>query len=377
MSKILLVDVDSTWPNMAICQLYTYHLNQGDTVALHKMGLGGYPNGKPTTVDATGYDRVYASVIFSFNADKLEITGCEDVQLGGSGIDLKNKLPKEVTDQPLDYKIYIDYIEALYSDNPKRMERELKNVNKFVYDFMTRGCIRKCNFCIVPKKEGGLHLVKELDEVLANPSYEEGKTLMFMDNNFLAYSGHKEILRELGRRQIRCCFSQGLDIRLLDEENVQLLNELNYHGDYTFAFDNIKLKSVIEKKLELFANANFKGRLRFFVFVSPRFTTLEDDLYRIKWLRERGIISYVMREYTCWGSDDQNFYTDIAGYCNVASAFKKVSFEDFLLNQTSGPRRKGDIPSLHESLAKFGPETPWPGEHAYKDMYRTRLQKVA
>ena len=37
--KILLVDVDSTWPNMAICQLYVYHLKQGDTVALHKMNL--------------------------------------------------------------------------------------------------------------------------------------------------------------------------------------------------------------------------------------------------------------------------------------------------------------------------------------------------
>lgn len=93
-------------------------------------------------------------------------------------------------------------MQDIYSDNPKRMARELKNLNKFVYDFMTRGCIRNCSFCVVPEKEGGLKLVKELTDVMANPSYASDKTLMFMDNNFLAYGGHKEILQELVDRQI-------------------------------------------------------------------------------------------------------------------------------------------------------------------------------
>lgn len=364
--KILLVDVDSTWPNMAICQLYVYHLKQGDTVALHKMNLEGYPTNKPKLVNATGYDRVYVSVVFNYNADKFEIRGCSDVRTGGSGIDIKSKLPPEIANQPLDYTIYAEYIQKMFSDNPKRMNRELKNLSKFVYDFMTRGCIRNCEFCIVPKKEGGLKLVKEIDEVLANPSYTPDKTVMFLDNNFLAYAGHMEILQELVDKQIRCCFSQGLDIRLLTEENARLLDRLNYHGEYTFAFDNVKLLNIIERKLALLKYVDFKGRLRFFVFVSPRFTTIKDDIFRIKYLRERGILPYVMREFTCWGSKNQYFYTDIAGYCNVPSGFKRISFEDFLFNQTQGPRRKSDIPSLKRSLELWLPETPWPGDNAYK-----------
>ena len=367
--KILLVDVDSTWPNMAICQLYVYHLKQGDSVTLHKMNLEGYPTNKPKKVKAHGFDRVYVSVVFNYNADKFEIQGCSDVQIGGSGIDVKSQLPKEVANQPLDYTIYAEYIQKMFTDNPKRLKRELKNLNKFTYDFMTRGCIRSCGFCIVPKKEGGLKLVKELDDVLSNPSYSSDKTIMFMDNNFLAYAGHMDILQELVDRQVRCCFSQGLDIRLLTEENARLLDKLNYHGEYTFAFDNINLLKVINRKLTLLRDVDFKGRLRFFVFVSPNHTNIKDDIFRIKFLRERGILPYVMREHTCWGSDDRYLYTDIAGYCNVPTAFKRLTLEDFLFNHSSGPRRKSNIPSLKRSLEvwKEGEaEKPWPGDNFYK-----------
>lgn len=372
--NILLVDVDSTWPNMAICQLYAYHLKQGDTVTLHKMNLEGYPTNKPKQVDACGYDRTYVSVVFSYNAEKFEITDCKDVQVGGSGIDLDTELPPEVASQPLDYKIYSEYIQENFSDKPKRLARELKNLNEYVYDFMTRGCIRNCGFCIVPKKEGGLRLVKEVSDILENPSYSPEKTIMFMDNNFLAYSGHMEILQELVDRQVRCCFSQGLDIRLLNKDNAQLLDQLNYRGEYTFAFDDVKLLPVITRKLELLKEIDFKGRLRFFVFVSPEFTTIEDDMFRIRFLRERGILPYVMRHYTCWESENKYFYTDVAGWCNMPTAFKRVSLEDFLFNQVSGPRRKSNLPSLQRSVDLWGAEMKWPGDNAYKapkDIWKT------
>lgn len=366
--KILLVDVDSTWPNMAICQLYTYHLNQGDSVTLHKMNHEGYPTNKPKEVDATGYDRVYVSVVFNYNKDKFEIIGCPDVQVGGSGYDIKSELPPEVANQPLDYTIYSDYLQETFSDNPKRLDREMKNLNKCSYDFMTRGCPRKCSFCIVPKKEGGLRLVKDLDQVLENPSYEEGKTLMFLDNNFLAYTDHMDILHELVDRQLRCCFTQGLDIRCINENNAALLDKLNYAGDYTFAFDNVGIENKVRHGLDVLRDVDFNGRLRFFVFVSPEITNIEEDVYRIKFLRERGILPYVMREYKCWGSENQYFYTDIAGYCNMPTAFKALSFEDFLFNQKSGPRRKSNPESLRRSVELWNGEIPWPGDSAYKKM---------
>lgn len=57
-------------------------------------------------VDAKGYDRVYVSVVFSYNATKFEVQGCSDVQVGGSGIDLNLELPPEIANQPLDYTLY-------------------------------------------------------------------------------------------------------------------------------------------------------------------------------------------------------------------------------------------------------------------------------
>ena len=102
------------------------------------------------------------------------------------------------------------------------------------------------------------------------------KEVKFLDNNFLALENHKDILKELIEKNIRCQFNQGLDIRLLDKENSNLLSRLNYLGEYIFAFDNWKELKLIQSKLPLLTWLKpFQGK--FYVYVHPKMA-LEETL---------------------------------------------------------------------------------------------------
>lgn len=68
MDNILLVDVDSHIPNIALMKLATHHKELGDEVELQRLGLTGYPKRKQSVfVRTAGYDRVYASMVFTVN----------------------------------------------------------------------------------------------------------------------------------------------------------------------------------------------------------------------------------------------------------------------------------------------------------------------
>lgn len=136
---------------------------------------------------------------------------------------------------------------------------------------------------------------------------------------------------ELIDRQIKCQFNQGLDIRLLDDENSLLLSELNYWGEYVFAFDDIRYLSVLEEKVKLLAWAR-DWKLKFFTYVHPDMET-SNIVQRIEWLRKHRYMPYVMRDISCWGSDLQDFYTDIAAWCNQVHIFKRLDFDDFLVRR--------------------------------------------
>ncbi len=108
------------------------------------------------------YDVVYASKIFTFTPD-YDYSGLQTkvLEKGGTGYDIMKTLPDEIenTDK-LDYSLY-----------PKC---------DYSLVFLSRGCIRKCKFCLVNKKEGYIHSVKP---VRLNP---RGKWIDVLDNNFFA-----------------------------------------------------------------------------------------------------------------------------------------------------------------------------------------------
>lgn len=318
MAKVLLVDADSTIPNLALMKISQYHKRKEDEVSLVKLMLPYYPNRKKNKYKIpSGFTKVYCSIVFEGNKNFIE----GDAVYGGTGFDLTTKLPEEIENEDCDYDIYPE--------------------NDTSYGFITRGCIRKCKFCKVPEKEGYIKKVSSVDKIVKH------KTVKFMDNNFLAYEGHKEILKELVDKKIRCQFNQGLDIRLIDKENSGLLSRLNYMGEYIFAFDSWNYKELIEEKL-LLLGWRKDWQLKFFVYVHPSMNSGETRK-RIMWLKERLLLPYIMRDISCWNSEFSDFYINIASYCNQVHVFKKLDFNLFLEKRHTSSERISESKRIWES----------------------------
>jgi hypothetical protein len=306
--RVLLVDADSTIPNLALMKLSTYHKRQGDDVKLVSANLPYYPNRKKKPFFVEPADKIYCSVIFDGN--KNYIIG-DDIIFGGTGYDLTTNLSAEVESLPPDYSIYPD--------------------NDTSYGFLTRGCIRKCSFCKVPEKEGYIRRNAQVDDIVRH------KKVKFLDNNILSLPEHKDILFELVSKNIKCQFNQGLDIRLVDAENSVLLSKMNYLGEYIFAFDNWKYKTLIEQKLK-FLYWRKPYQLKFFVYVHPNMGLFE-TVKRIVWLKDRHCLPYIMRDLSCWQNKYSDFFVDLAAYCNQVHLFKKTEFPEFLEKRHSSKDR--------------------------------------
>ena len=301
--KILLINVDSRW-NMAIRRMYNFFKEENE-VEMIDLGFSGYPHKKTKVIDGTGFDRVYVSNIFDINKDRVTVEGCGWVQYGGIG-----------------------------SNNPSlKLPPEIENTDPFYFDdedtsygFITRGCIRNCWFCKVPKYEGELTFYHDIERIVKH------KKVKFLDNNILAYGKHCEVFQWLIDRDIKCEFNQGLDFRLINEKNMELLSKLNYMGDYTFAFDDPKYQTLLDKKLVIMKKyVPQPWRLKFYIYYHPSMD-IGQMLDRAEWCRKNLCKPYVMRDIACWEMDTKTreFLIDFTAYCNQPAMFKKLTFEEFL-----------------------------------------------
>ena len=308
--RVLLIDADSTIPNLALMKLSTHYKSIGWDVDLLKLNIQYYPNRKNQIkeIETIDYDQILCSVIFPRT---LQYIKGDNIEYGGTGYSLEKTLPTEIECLEPDYSIYPE--------------------NTISYGFITRGCIRNCYFCYVPKKEGSIRKVNEIENIVRH------KKVKFMDNNILAYQGHKKELSKIVELGVRCQFNQGLDIRLLDKENSVLLSKLNYIGEYIFAFDDWKYRNIIDKKLELMLWRK-DWQLKFFIYVNPEMP-IADTINRIKYLHDKKCLPYIMRDLTCWDSPNKDFYTDIASWCNQPQFFKKMTFGEFLNRRTKNKNR--------------------------------------
>jgi len=143
--------------------------------------------------------------------------------------------------------------------------------------FTSRGCIRECGFCAVPKIEGEL---KELDEWKPKP--------IICDNNFLACSGrHFDKVIDSLKAFKGVDFNQGLDARLLTEYHAGRLAELDC--TIRLAWDHIGPESQVFKAIETLLRAGFSKRnIRIYVLIGYD-DTPRDALYRLETLKAFGI----------------------------------------------------------------------------------------
>jgi hypothetical protein len=259
--KVLLVDVDSLQPNLALMKLSAHHKAQGDTVGWHI--------GDP--------DLVYASIVFKKNrykSDGLRFMHPDaKIVVGGSGFDLSTRLEAEIENIKPDYDLYPDQAYSM--------------------GFTTRGCTRRCRFCIVPQKEGRLTRAQHPQEF----HDDRFDTIMIMDNNWVA---NKDWFMETSawiRDQKLRLIEGGMDIRYMTPQIAARLNELKWAKPMKFAYDDERYGKQVTKGLEVLKEAGvpIRHRCMFYVYLdSNDGKAFDSALARCRALKGWGVTSFVM-----------------------------------------------------------------------------------
>jgi hypothetical protein len=150
--------------------------------------------------------------------------------------------------------------------------------------FTTRGCIRRCSFCAVPRIEGDL---VELAD------WEPRRVVC--DNNLLAASrAHFDRVIDRLKPLRGVDFNQGLDMRLLTSHHAGRLAELDLKA-VRLAWDDTRLESQFMRAYETLRKAGiWKRKIRVYVLIGWR-DTPEDALYRLETVRSLGILPNPMR----------------------------------------------------------------------------------
>ena len=269
MANILLLEPGyrNKYPPLGLMKIAAYHRTKKDKVVFVK---GVKPQLRQDLFN-TRWDRVYVTTLFSFEWKRTAATidfaidcvggNSRRVFVGGIAASLMTEeFLKEVRwfgvrfipgllDKPPAESLMLDPYEGdLHADDISGQPIEdytpdysildqIKDdyvypVNDAYFGYASRGCVRKCHFCGVPKLEGPQRDTTPVGELVSRISHSHGekRDLILMDNNVTASERYKEIIAEIrdagfergaklrrkGRSLARRVdFNQGVDARIL------------------------------------------------------------------------------------------------------------------------------------------------------------------
>jgi len=188
-----------TFPNYALMKISAWHKQQGDTVEWWE------------ALNNHNYTYVYSSKIFDFTSKNPYLPEC--TIKGGTGYNVKSKLPPEIDACFPDYSIYTKCDYAI--------------------GFITRGCPNKCAWCVVPEKEGEIKPYRRWRELVRPDSNK----LVLMDNNILACEHGIQELESLVDSGYSIDLNQGMDARLVDERIARIIARLKWIEYIRFSCD--------------------------------------------------------------------------------------------------------------------------------------------
>lgn len=309
--KVGLIDVDGhNFPNIPLMKISAWHKNRGDRVEWYE----------PFEGIREEYDKVYMSKVFSFTPDYEFPIYAKEIEKGGSGYCISLKDGREIYDKTKDQNLpeEIEHIFPDYSIYPELTKDT-------AYGFLSRGCPRSCDFCIVSKKEGRCsYKVADLAEF-----WNGQKNIVLCDPNILACPDHPDLLRQLAESKATVEFNQGIDIRLLNEKNLELLRRIRLKSIH-LAFDRWQDREIIEPRLRAFANGTsydrHNGSVMVYILVNYD-TTIAQDLYRIQLCRELNFSPYPMiydKEHSA------KIYRMMQRWCNNNIFWTVPTFQEYL-----------------------------------------------
>lgn len=363
--KIGIVDADligrkrNRFPNLACMKMSAYHKSNGHDVSL----LTSYDH-------IEYYDKVLISKVFSDTLVPDGILNLSWVEYGGTGFffDKAPSLPDEIEHIMPDYDLYTDFVNEQVCLS-KMSKADASQYLDYSIGFTTRGCIRGCSFC-VNKNYRKCVSHSPISEFL-NPNR---KYIYLLDDNVLACQDWKRMFDELNATGKRFRFHQGMDERLLTPEKCEVIFNSNWIGDFIFAFDNIKDRRIVEKKLKLIREHTDKTNIKFYCFCGYNHDApdqydegfwLQDirDLFeRIRILIDHRCLPYVTRHENYKLSPYNGIYIEIARWVNQPSCFKKKSFREFCLmpsNHKITKSRLNEFSTKHPDIASEYFDMKW------------------
>ena len=327
--NILLVEPGyrNKYPPLGLMKIAAYHgpRGRGDSVRFVK--------GDTPEILSQVWDRVYVTTLFSFEWKRTSATidfalraargQSERVFVGGIAATLMfNEFVREprwagirfltgLLDQPPARSLHLSSADGDFGSDDvggtpiEELVPDYAILRHVPYDYpvqdayfgyASRGCIRKCSFCGVPKLEGGQREAPPISGLVAGVDQQFGrkKDLILMDNNVVASSRYRDVIaeiRDLGfqrgaqfkrpnARSVkrRVDFNQGVDARILAQNPVYLREMSKICIDpLRIAFDHVGMRRVYERSVEMAADYGLTSLSNYMLY---NFMDTPRDLYQ-------------------------------------------------------------------------------------------------
>jgi hypothetical protein len=246
--SILTPDTKKYFPNLAAMKISAFWKSMGAAVFLN------FPLQKA--------DYTYASVLFTSTHDPIadEIGGPKYPHI---------KLSPEIDAMKPDYSLYpwLDYSVG----------------------YTYRACPRSCDFCIVQRQKND-----ETHYSIWSFHDEKFKKIGLLNNNTLADIYWRETFQEIWDAKLTVIDLSGFDARLITEESAYCIANTKFQGQIHIAWDFIEHEAEVVRGINHLLKAGVKAN-RITCYVLMGYSTTEsEDLYRLRVLRNYGILAFAM-----------------------------------------------------------------------------------
>lgn len=304
--NILLIEpgYKNKYPPLGLMKIASYHGQYGkkDNVKFIK-------GEEDRSVFNVNWDRIYVTTLFSFEWKEISRTidfalsiahgNTSKVFVGGIAASLMHEeflaesrwrgirfIKGLLGEAPATSLHLDDFEEELYSDDiygtpiedlipdysilDQIKDQYVYPVHDAYFAYASRGCVRKCHFCGVPKLEGAQRDAQSITGIVnaIDERYGPRRDLTLMDNNVVASENYKNIIAEIrdlgftpgaklsrpGKPAVRrrVDFNQGVDARILCKDSMYL-KEMSTIAikPLRIAFDHIGVRKPYETSIRM------------------------------------------------------------------------------------------------------------------------------
>lgn len=273
---IRLTQLDGNLPNLALMKLAHWHRAKGDEVVFTRQ--------IERDLFEPAYDVVYGSAIFKFSQANLMRFQHQwpGAIVGGTGTPYAHTV-EDLIGQEYEYHDYADYPEVDYS-----------------VGFTQRGCRLRCKFCEVPRKEGKARSASTIADIWRGSPFP--KKLHLLDNDFFGNPEWRDRVAEIREGKFRACLSQGINVRLIDQEAAEALATIEYRDTkfqerrlYT-AWDNLGDERIFFRGVDMLEAAGIPAKhlMAYMLIGYDKAESWDRIWHRFGRMVERGIQPYPM-----------------------------------------------------------------------------------